>query len=213
MSGVRVLVFGRAPVPGTTKTRLIPHLGEQGAARLARAMLEHTMAAAAAARPLALELWHAGEADETLGELARRFGVVLRRQPDGDLGQRMRHALAMATAAGEPAMLVGSDCPLLIGADIGGAMTALASHHAVLAPATDGGYVLLGAHSAPERLFEGIGWGGSDVAAQTRARFGELGWTWLELPARADVDRPDDLVTLARYDPAWRGWAEAGGAV
>ncbi len=211
MSTARVLVFGRAARPGEAKTRLIPVLGEQGAARLSADLLAHALATAAEAMPAALELWHAG-ADEAgeLAELAGRFGATLHAQPDGDLGERMRYALARATADGAPAVVMGSDAPLLTASALRTAMVALAEHDAVLAPATDGGYVLLGVHSVAEALFRDIAWGGEHVAATTRQRLAALGWDWYELPPRPDIDRPEDLASLAALGPTWRDWAVAG---
>lgn len=212
MTAARVLVFGRAARPGQAKTRLIPALGEQGAARLSADLLAHALATAADAAPAGLELWHAG-ADEAgeLAALSARFGATLHAQPAGDLGERMRYALARATDNATPALVMGSDAPLLTVSALRTAMTALASHDAVMAPAHDGGYVLLGVHSAPVELFDGIEWGGEDVAAVTRQHIAALGWDCYELPARPDIDRPEDLPSLAALGPAWRDWATAGG--
>lgn len=212
MTAARVLVFGRVARPGEAKTRLIPALGEQGAARLSADLLAHALATAAETAPVGLELWYAGvdEAGE-LDALSARFGATLHAQPAGDLGERMRYALARATADGTPAVVMGSDAPLLTVSALRTAMAALASHDAVMAPAHDGGYVLLGLHRAPVELFDGIEWGGGDVAAATRQRIAGLGWHCYELPARPDIDRPEDLPSLAALGPAWRDWAMAGG--
>ena len=87
-------------------------------------------------------------------------------------------------------------------ADINAAVAALREgHDAAFVPVADGGYGLIGLRRFDVRLFEGIAWSTSQVMAQTRARLGELGWTWLELPARWDVDEPADLDRL-RADAA-----------
>jgi hypothetical protein len=64
---------------------------------------------------------------------------------------------------------------------------------AVLGPAVDGGYVLLGLRRAESALFTDMPWGGDRVAEITRERMAALGWRWRELPALRDVDRPEDL--------------------
>jgi glycosyltransferase A (GT-A) superfamily protein (DUF2064 family) len=64
---------------------------------------------------------------------------------------------------------------------------------AVLGPAVDGGYVLIGLRRCPEGLFEGIAWGSASVASSQRRRLQQFGLPWQELPPRADVDRPVDL--------------------
>ncbi|HKI81038.1 MAG TPA: DUF2064 domain-containing protein, partial [Pseudodesulfovibrio sp.] len=68
---------------------------------------------------------------------------------------------------------------------------------AVMAPAQDGGYVLLGLRRAAHGLFTDIPWGTGRVAAVTRRRMRELRWHWRELPLQWDVDRPEDLERLA----------------
>jgi glycosyltransferase A (GT-A) superfamily protein (DUF2064 family) len=64
---------------------------------------------------------------------------------------------------------------------------------AVLGPAEDGGYVLLGLRHAAPALFRDMPWGEESIAALTRERMRELGWRWRELPALRDLDRPEDL--------------------
>jgi rSAM/selenodomain-associated transferase 1 len=200
----RLLVFARAPVPGATKTRLVPELGAEGAAQLHAALIAHTLAVAAVARPHELQLWHAGDdADGTLGNMADAAGASLQRQPEGDLGARMEHALGQATADGRPAIVIGTDCPWLSAAALQEADTMLASADAVIGPADDGGYVLLGLRGVVPSLFTDIDWGTDKVLATTRERLTELGWDWRELPTRPDVDRPEDLDALADLGGQW----------
>lgn len=200
----RLLVFARAPVPGATKTRLVPELGAEGAAQLHAALIAHTLAVAAVARPHELQLWHAGDdADGTLANMADAAGASLQRQPEGDLGARMEHALGQATADGRPAIVIGTDCPWLSAAALQEADTMLASADAVIGPADDGGYVLLGLRGVVPSLFTDIDWGTDKVLATTRERLTELGWNWRELPTRPDVDRPEDLDALADLGGQW----------
>ena len=58
----RIIIFAKAPVPGFAKTRLIPALGEAGAAGLARQMLFDTLkeALAAGIGPVELCVWPPG---------------------------------------------------------------------------------------------------------------------------------------------------------
>lgn len=201
---VRLLVFARAPVPGATKTRLAPALGSAGAARLHEALVRHALEAAVAANAREVQLWCAGDdRDQRLARLAAATGAVPCRQHGADLGARMATALAVATADGVPAMVIGTDCPWLDAAVLRDAAQALDAGDAVLGPALDGGYVLLGLHRVAASLFEDIAWGTTQVLAETRARLRALGWTWRELDARPDVDRPDDLVRLAALGPPW----------
>jgi len=193
----RILVFAKAPVPGACKTRLIPALGAEGAAALYRELLEGTLARLAPARIAPLELWCAPDTGHwAFQDLAARWDLSLHDQQGGDLGERMLHAATDALLRVEAAVLIGSDCPGLGPAQIASALTALLAQpqqDAVLGPAEDGGYVLLGLRQPARELFTGMPWGGDQVAALTRARLAGLGWRWWELAPLADVDRPEDL--------------------
>ena len=190
--GLRLIVFARAPVPGQVKRRLIPVLGKEGAARLYQGLARTCLAAASAAGPV--ELWCTpGTEHSFFAECQREFGVNLHLQQGDDLGQRMAHAMSRAL----PAMVMGSDCPSLTLTDLREAAAALdRGVDAVLGPAQDGGYVLLGLRRVDASLFEGIPWGTDTVLQETRSRLRSLGWGWHELPTRFDIDRPEDLPLL-----------------
>ena len=189
---VAVLVFARAPQPGRAKTRLAPKLGAWGAARLHARLTRQALCTALAARCGPVEL-HAAERHAILRRYARELGVPLRLQRGRDLGERMSHALARARRA----IVIGTDCPELRPADLARAARLLqGGAHAVVAPARDGGYVLIGARRSSPRLFEGIEWGGERVYDDTVRRLEGLRWSWRALREMQDVDRPADLGAL-----------------
>ena len=195
------MVFAKAPTPGRVKSRLVPALGEQAAAALHRQLAERTLCTALAAGPGQVELWCAPATDDAFfAACANRHGVGLRAQGEGDLGVRMARALDYALAEGSPALLIGSDCPALTPAYLREAAAALlGGNDAVIGPAEDGGYVLIGLARGPAApLFEEISWGSTAVMQQTRARLSGLNWRWRELATLWDVDRPEDLSRLAR---------------
>lgn len=193
----RVLVFAKAPVAGHVKTRLIAALGAEGAAALHARLLRHTLATVCAARD-AVELWCAPDTHHPcFAQLADEFPLVLRPQRGAGLGARMAHAFDVALRDAPAAVIVGSDCPGLTRDDLDAAFAALARGcDAVLGPATDGGYWLIGLRRAAPALFEDMRWGGAEVLDETLARLRGLGWNYTLLAARADVDRPEDLAHL-----------------
>jgi rSAM/selenodomain-associated transferase 1 len=194
----RIIVFARAPEAGCAKTRLIPLLGAAGAAQLQACMIERTLKTALAASVGPVELRCEPSAEHPLMEVfVRRHSIVGTTQCDGDLGERMQHAAESGLASAGRVLLIGTDCPAMTPADLRAADAALSSNDAVLIPADDGGYVLLGLNRSDIRLFSNIAWGGDQVLARTRERLSALGWRWLELPPLWDVDRPDDFVRLA----------------
>ena len=197
--GCRIMIFAKAPVPGRVKTRLIPALGEDGAAELQRVLIARTLRVASAAGLGAPELWCAPNPDDLfLAACAERHGVSLHAQPEGDLGTRMAHALDASLASGVPGLLIGCDCPVLTAGYLREAAAALTGgSDAVFGPAEDGGYVLIGLARRPAApLFETISWGTATVMRETRARLERGNWRWRELAPLWDVDRPDDLRRL-----------------
>lgn len=197
-AGCRVIVFARAPEPGKVKTRLIPVLGEAGAAALHRRLVAHSLRAARDAALGPVELWCDPDVgDPFFSDCERDFGVSLHAQGEGDLGARMERALDAALARAPNAILIGSDIPGLSAQYLRDAeRMLLVGNDAVIGPAEDGGYVLIGLSRCDSRLFRGLSWGGPEVLAQTRERLAALRWRLSELPALRDVDRPEDLERL-----------------
>ena len=177
-------LFARFPEPGRAKTRLIPALGAAGAAGLHRRLAERALAAVRrSALPFEVR---------TTGASLARFqdwlgpDVALAEQGDGDLGERMGRVPP-------PAILVGADIPDLHPAHLTAAAAALRSHPAVIGPAEDGGYYLLGLARPMPFLFAAMPWGGAEVLALTLRRMAGHGVTPAVLDTLADLDRPEDL--------------------
>lgn len=190
-----ILVFAKAPIVGDVKTRLIPALGAAGAAGLHARLVRHTLATVTEADICPVQLWCAPNTCHAFfAECQRGFGVTLHAQQGSDLGARMAHAFDAALREYRQAVIIGSDCPLLTAQDITTTLTALRTDcNAVLGPALDGGYVLLGLKQAPPTLFDNIPWGTANVLALTRERLQQLQWRVTELTTHWDVDRPEDL--------------------
>lgn len=199
----RILVFAKAPVAGAVKTRLVPALGAEGAARLHARLVRRTVAQVDACGLAPLELHVAPDGDHPLFRSFAAAGGTVVVQHGRDLGERMHAALAAALTAAEFAILIGTDCPALDCAYLALACDALAQGRpAVLGPAEDGGYVLIGLRRAAPTLFTGVDWGGPQVLVQTRRRLAELAWEAAELPTLWDLDRPADLQRLGAAERA-----------
>lgn len=208
---LRVLIFAKAPVPGQVKTRLAPLVGDRGAARLYRGLVEQMLDVALRARIGTVELWCAPTIKHPFFfACRRRFDVRLRRQCAGDLGERMDHAIRRTVAQGCAALLVGGDVPSVTVEDLRRTDRLLREGApVVVGPAEDGGYVLIAMARAHRALFRGIAWGGADVLARTRARLVREGLEWVELPLRWDVDRPEDLRRWRRALARQAAWPAA----
>ena len=196
-----MLVFTRTPVPGQVKTRLIPAIGAARAANLHRAMLWRTVATAAEARVGPVGLWCSPASEHPyIAEIQREFGLNVHVQTGADLGERMHLALRSQAGPNGGAVLVGTDCPFLETRDLQLAAQALREGcDAVVGPAEDGGYYLIGVRKSHVAVFSGIRWGSGQVLAGTLQKFRDLGWRWRELTTRCDVDRPADLAAVADF--------------
>jgi uncharacterized protein len=192
---VAVAVLAKAPIAGFAKTRLIPVLGADGAARLQERLIERAVATAcgAAIGPVAL-CATPDQNHPAFQAIAARRDIALASQADGDLGARMLAAIA---AASGPALVIGTDCPALTSAHLRAAADVLrAGTDVVVLPAEDGGYVLIGMRSPQQALFSDMRWSTPRVMDDTRARLRALGLTWREPTTLWDVDVPADLARL-----------------
>jgi len=189
----RIMIFAKAPVPGNVKTRLIPALGEVGAARLAQQMLADTVLHARAAGLALPELCATPNPDHPswIGHLPA--GVRVSDQGAGDLGERLAAAAKRVIGGSERVLLIGTDCPALDGERLAEAAAQLDRHDAVIHPALDGGYVLLGLTRTDPSIFHDIAWSTATVAATTIARIAALGWSLFVGETLRDIDDPADL--------------------
>lgn len=190
------IVFTRYPEPGKTKTRLIPALGEEGAANLHRQMAEHTLAIIREVQNfhlLSVEVHFVG-GNSNLMQNWLGADIVYRNQVEGDLGWRMMSAFQTAFNSGmESVVIIGTDCPELTAKIIAQAFDQLNRYDLVLGPATDGGYYLIGLRRLVPELFKGINWGTSEVLRKTVAIAIYLNLAVAYLPPLSDVDRPEDI--------------------
>jgi uncharacterized protein len=194
---VAIAILAKAPLPGHAKTRLAPALGADGAAALQARFIERTVTTAQSAAIGPVTLWAAPDQNHPAFQtLSALFGVALERQPNADLGGRM---LAAVAAAQGPVLVIGTDCPALTAEHLSNAADVLRDGcDAVVIPAEDGGYALIGMRKPQPSLFDGVPWSTATVMAETRRRLRAARLVWRE-PARLwDVDEPEDLARMRR---------------
>ena len=199
MPEAAIAVLAKAPIPGFAKTRLIPLLGAEGAARLQERLIERALATAVAAGTGPVALWCApDDTHACFREAAWRHGVGLVVQPAGDLGARM--LAAFNAAVGKPLVLIGTDCPVLSPGDVRNAAALLTGADVVIAPAEDGGYGLIAARRPLPKLFERMPWGTDRIATLTRERALASDIRLAELRSIWDVDTAADFQRLRASD-------------
>ena len=188
----RLLIFAKAPIAGQCKSRLAASIGAQAAAEVQKELIRRCVSEVAASPLCPTELWCVPDCHHPLFQaLASEFSFSLFEQQGTDLGQRMFHA--MSYKASPTTVIIGTDCPVLSLAHIKSALLALQQgDDAVLAPAEDGGYVLLGLKQVDPHLFIDMAWGTSRVYQQTAQACTELGYKLHALETLWDVDREAD---------------------
>jgi rSAM/selenodomain-associated transferase 2/rSAM/selenodomain-associated transferase 1 len=191
-----LIVFGRYPRVGKTKTRLIPALGPVGAAALQKRLAEKTVATA---RQTAIRIGarlvfcHDGGREQQLRQWLGGRPIHFRPQATGDLGRRMHLAMQCAFDGGaRRVVLVGTDIPGLTAAILEQAFAALDEKDLVIGPSIDGGYWLVGM-TRPENIFDGITWSRPDVLENTLTLARRKGMTPGLLDPLNDLDTPGDL--------------------
>lgn len=201
MMPARIVIMAKAPVAGFAKTRLIPALGADGAAQLAKKMLHHTLATALASKLGVVEICAAPDPTDSVWQnLDLPSNVIWSAQGEGDLGQRMARAAARTTRGGEAVLLIGTDCPAIDVFTLHEAAQALQDYDASLLPTYDGGYALLGLKKFNATPFDNMLWSNSTVAQETLKRMQQLGWKTKVLPTLHDIDETADLHYLP---PEW----------
>jgi rSAM/selenodomain-associated transferase 1 len=200
---IQLLVIAKAPVPGRVKTRLCPPCTPAQAARIAAASLADTLQAVSSLgvrRTLVLEGSHPVPAD---------WRVVPQR--GGDLGDRLAHAFADTAEPGLATMLVGMDTPQLTSELLQKASTALAKGDAVLGPAADGGWWLLGLRDPRHaEALRGVPMSTSQTSDRTAEALRARGLGIAAAPVLRDVDTAMDALAVAQECPDGRFAAAVG---
>lgn len=191
-----LIIFTRYPEPGKAKTRLIPALGEVGAAQLHRQMTESTIAQSRklrSIRPVSICVYYTGG---TLVQMQDWLGHDLeyRSQCSGELGERLIDVFQFSFGSGAGSVVaIGTDCPNLTAELLTTAFLKLNEHCLSIGRATDGGYYLIGLNQFVPDIFRDITWSTDLVFQQTVEIAERLDLSIAVLPTLNDIDRPEDL--------------------
>lgn len=196
----QLVVLLKAPRVGWVKTRLAEGIGPEAACAAYQQLVATLLSNLA---PLAnLELCFAPT--DAHAEIAPwlRAGWDCQPQAGGDLGARLQEVFLRHFQSGaDRVVIIGSDCPEVMPADVASAWQALATHDLVLGPAVDGGYWLVGLCAPQAHLFAAMPWSTEVVLAETLRRAGQSGLRAALLRELPDVDTVAD----------WMGWQQRSG--
>jgi rSAM/selenodomain-associated transferase 1 len=190
-----ILMFCRWPEPGTTKTRLIPALGAEGAAAFYREMAERVADVVRLSIRSQAPIAYFTPA-ERVRDVAAWLGPAFAPlpQPSGDLGERLIRGFDHAFATGADRVLaIGTDCVEMTPDHLREAFEGLRDHDAVVGPATDGGYWVIGLARPIPEVFADVPWSTARTCEVTLERLAAAGASVRLLPTLSDVDRPADL--------------------
>ncbi len=196
----KILVFCKAPLPGTVNTRLLPVLSASEAAALHEKLARRILDCCLDSKLANIELWCSPDTNHNFFHEYRDRGIPLFQQQGADIGERMcQGALhSLANEGIEKVVIIGTDLPTLDSDYLEDALEKLVDHDAVLGPAEDGGYGLIGFKQVRPEIFKNMAWSTDEVCAETCRRLDSLGDSCSLLPLLWDVDRPGDLKRMAR---------------
>jgi len=193
-----LMIFCKAPVAGQVKTRLTTELTTEQAMQVHIELTQRTLQLATQNNLCPVQLWCKPSTDHPFFTAsAQTYPVILQQQEGVGLGARMNNAFSRALDSYSRALIIGCDCPSLTEQDMEEALIALNLENCcVLAPAEDGGYVLIGLNQPHPELFDNMPWGTELVLEHTRARIEQYNLRYHALKQQWDLDTPKDL---ARY--------------
>lgn len=193
MIETRICVLAKPPVAGAVKTRLAAAIGATRATELARAFLIDTCAAVRTTPRARACLATTGPVEAAL---AAELAVPIWPQGEGDLGARLERVLARALEDATHAIAIGGDTPGLPPQLLEAARAGLATADAVIGPAADGGFYLLGLRRCPRGLLADLPWSVPETCERTVEQLRRRGLSVVELPPWSDVDHAADLQLL-----------------
>jgi rSAM/selenodomain-associated transferase 1 len=195
---VALIIFVRNPQVGKVKTRLAATVGAQKALEIYQQLLTHTMDIT---KDSAAEkyVFYAGEIPET--DMWKKAGFRQLLQKEADLGDKMLDAFkTVFSKQHSKVVIIGSDCIELSLSIIQQAFDSLDAHDAVIGPANDGGYYLLGMKKLHEPLFKNKHWSTEGVYAATIQDFHNASLHYFALPTLIDIDTEEDWKEAQQKD-------------
>lgn len=185
----QLLYFVKYPEPGKVKTRLAKTVGGEAAAEIYAELAQKNFSRLLTLAPAAQTtvFFEPAAAEARVRDWLQGADAYVP-QPQGDLGQRLKHAVSLAFEDVDRVILAGSDTLRLSADIVRDALHALEKFDAVLGPAHDGGYYLFGMNEPLQSVFDGIDWSTEHVLAQTKVRLDHLCLTYGELSPLEDLD-------------------------
>ncbi|OYX26153.1 MAG: glycosyltransferase [Flavobacteriales bacterium 32-35-8] len=188
-----LIIFVRNPELGKCKTRLAETIGNKAALEIYKQLLLHT---ANISKNIEADKFVFYSENIQKNDIWDNHVFRKKLQMEGDLGMKMAHAFSEIFQMGyEKVIIIGSDLFDLKPEHIHEAYQDLNTNEAVIGPAKDGGYYLLGLTNMNELLFKNKSWSTSEVLEETLSELRENNIKFTTLETLNDIDTYDDLIT------------------
>jgi rSAM/selenodomain-associated transferase 1 len=199
-ANIPLLLFAKAPIAGRVKTRLMTHCTAEQAAEIAKRLMQASIQRACDFWPgdVYLSAWLDLD-HHFFNDMLQKYPIQITQQCEGDLGEKMRHALANF---GYPAAVMGCDAPHTTGPTLLHAYRLLQQGQSVIGPSDDGGYYFLGLCQTADGLFIDKPWGSDHVLKKTLASAEDAGLKLSPLSTLNDVDEWQDLLDASAQLPS-----------
>ncbi len=187
-----IIIFQKFPELGKVKTRLAKTIGNENALKIYKHLVNHTHQVIKNISADKFVFF----ADKIVSEGYEHCFVDL--QEGNELGDRMKIAFDKVFAKGyHQVLIIGTDCNDLTPEIVNSAFDVLDNNDAVIGPAFDGGYYLLGLSKRLNSIFENKVWSTETVCADTEKDFLSNSFSYKKIKALSDIDVEADLGTLA----------------
>ena len=187
-----IIVFVKNPELGKVKTRLAKSIGEEGALKVYKFLLNYTKSIVGNAGADKLYLFHHEEIIKS-----NKWSILNcenKLQSSGDLGVKMENAFNYVFSKGyKSVVVVGSDCLEITSELIDKSFLELENYNSVIGPAKDGGYYLLGLNKMIPEIFQDMPWSKSNLLEETIKKLKLENLNYQLLPTLSDVDYIEDI--------------------
>lgn len=188
-----IILFTRVPIPGKTKTRMMPELTPLECARLHICFLKDIQSQCEETGEDIFVCYTPEDKKKILTAVLGKGKQYFPQQGE-DLGQRMYEAMEAVCKKGyEACVLLGADVPEITAYDLNQAFRMLETRDVVFGPTEDGGYYLVGMKTPIKEVFQRQLYGQGTVLKDTLCRLDAAGFSTGLLHKYSDMDTLEDL--------------------
>lgn len=192
------ILFTRIPVPGETKTRMMPYLSPEECAELQADFLRDISRQLRKTGADLFVCYTGSKSSQVLRKICGKRAVYIEQRGEG-LGERMKNAFADVLGRGyERCVLTGSDIPGIKADDVKQAFDSLIKEDVVIGPSEDGGYYLIGMRRLHPELFDKKTYGHANVLEDLEETIRQKGLSACRINMLPDMDTREDLAGYRR---------------